>query len=176
MNSSVRARGIYFLCFSMITNKTSRQTHFRALCQQQQETCEQFPNQALNFAKTKTQNKFLHRSWIMFDMQFGVSIDDILRDEDPQDWFPQPEDEFSTRVSDLSVEREPSCPSHGAAVVVETIDKDECDFGRDRFGGFGASSTRTFQSEHIILFTNGCLQILVKTLSGKTVCFALLCS
>jgi len=58
----------------------------------------------------------------MFDMQFGVSIDDILRDEDPQDWFPKPEDEFSTRVSDSSVEREPSCPSHGAAVVVETID------------------------------------------------------
>ena len=38
-------------------------------------------------------HKYLHQSWVMYDMQYGLSIDDILAHEDPDDWLRLPRDQ-----------------------------------------------------------------------------------
>ena len=35
-------------------------------------------------------HKYLHQSWVMYDTQYGLLVDDILSDEDPDDWLRLP--------------------------------------------------------------------------------------
>ena len=36
-------------------------------------------------------HKYLHQSWVMYDTQYGLSIDDILLTEDPDEWLRLPQ-------------------------------------------------------------------------------------